>query len=379
MNFNKIVASVIVGGLLFASCKKDEPEEDNELQIPSSYDGQNFETNASSQLELVQKLGDLSSAMKVGRTDGNNVDKADLDNIFTDGNPSLADEVTAYYKSRIEGTAGWFDELAKASGNSWTPQEPDGMSEGGTFEGYLFDENGVELEQLIEKGQFGATLYNHAASLMSGEISLATVDQLVAVFGAKPAFANSGSGNVSADDKDRVMAKYGARRDKDDGNGMYTQLKEEFIKLQAYVRAGAEYAVERDAALDKIQVLWERINAATVINYCHSPISKLSQTSPSDADVSSALHAIAEAIGFIKGFKTVDPNYRIITDSQIDDILALFNAPHDDVASVYLFATSPQDELSKLQQIITDLQSLYDFSNQEIEDFKSNWVSVQGR
>lgn len=106
MNFNKIVASVIVGGLLFASCKKDEPEEYNELQIPSSYDGQNFETNASSQLELVQKLGDLSSAMKVGRTDGNNVDKADLDNIFTDGNPSLADKVTAYYKNRIERTAG---------------------------------------------------------------------------------------------------------------------------------------------------------------------------------------------------------------------------------------------------------------------------------
>lgn len=379
MSYKKVMLLMVIGGFLFTSCKKDEPAEDVELEIPTSYDGQNFETNAADQLALVQQLIDLSTAMKIGRTEGNTVDKTDLDNIFSTGNPALSEEATTYFKNNIEGANGWFDELSKASGGSWTPEAPDGMSEGGTFEGYLFDENGVELEQLVEKGLFGAALYNHATQLMTGEITVATVDQLVAVFGAQPAFANSGSSNVSEDVRDRALANYGARRDKNDGNGMYTQLKKEFIKLQTYVKEGMEYIVERDDALEEIQILWEKINAATVINYCHSPIAKLSQTNPSESDVSSALHAIAEGIGFIKGFKTINPAYREITDAQIDNILALFNAPHDDVAQVYLFATSPQTELAKLQQVITELQSIYGFTNQEIEDFKSNWVAVQGR
>jgi hypothetical protein len=379
MNFINVLSLLLVGGLLITSCKKDLPAEETQLQIPSSYDGQNFESNAASQLALVQQLIDLSAAMKVGRTSGNVVAKTDLDNLFTVGSPSLADEITNYFQNKIEGTGGWFDELAKASGNNWTPQSPDGMSEGGTFEGYLFDENGVEIEQLIEKGQFGATLYNHATQLMAGNITPATVDQLVAVYGARPAFVNSGSSNASAAVRDRALANYGARRDKNDGNGMYTQLKNEFIKLQTYVKEGPEYNAERDDALAAIKLLWEKINAATVINYCHSPIDKLSQTNPSDSDVSSALHAIAEGIGFIKGFKTINPAYREITDTQIDNILALFNAPHDGTAAVYLFATSPQTELTKLQQVISQLQTIYGFSNQEIEDFKSNWVAVQGR
>lgn len=379
MKTKYILSVLVAGGLVFSSCKKDEPEEEPELKIPSSYNGQNFETNAADQLTLVQQLIDLSTAMKVGRTSGNVVAKSDLDNLFNIGSPSLGDEVTNYFKNRIEGTGGWFDELANASGNNWTPQAPDGMSEGGTFEGYLFDENGVEIEQLVEKGQFGATLYNHATQLMSGNITSATVDQLLAVFGARPSFANSGSSNVSADVRDRALANYGARRDKNDGNGMYTKLKKEFIKLQTYVKEGAEYNAERDNALEAIQTLWEKINAATVINYCHSPIAKLSQTNPSDADVSSALHAIAEGIGFIKGFKTINPAYRKITDTQIDAILTLFNAPDDATATVYTFATSPQTELSKLEQIITDLKGIYGFSTQEIEDFKTNWVAAQGR
>jgi len=379
MSYKSIFPLLFVGGLFFTSCEKDEPEPDNALVIPSSYDGQNFETNAADQLAVVQQLIDLSTAMKEGRTAGNAVDKVDLDGLFTAGNPSLSEEATNYYKNKIEGVNGWFDELSKASGNTWSPQAPDGMSDGGTFEGYLFDENGVELEQLVEKGLFGAALYNHATQLMDGNITLATVDQLLATFGARPSFANSGSSNVSADVRDRALANYGARRDKNDGNGMYTQLKKEFIKLQTYVKEGAEYTSERNDALEAIQILWEKINAATVINYCHSPIAKLSQTNPSDADVSGALHAIAEGIGFIKGFKTINPAFREITDAQIDNVLALFNAPHDDVAKVYLFATSPQTELTKLQQIITELQSIYGFTNQEIDDFKSNWVAVQGR
>jgi hypothetical protein len=371
-----IVLLFIAAGLTFMSCKKNKEEE---LQIPENYDGQNFATNSVVQQAIWSQLAQLTDAMKAGRTAGVFVAKQDLDNLFNAGNPSLANEITAYFKGKLEGTGGWFDELAKASGATWTPQAPDGSSEGGVHGGYLFDENGVELEQLGEKGQFGATLYNHAVKLMSGTITPATVDQLLSIYGAKPQFANSGSNNVAAGIRDVAMANYAARRDKNDGTGLYSQMKREFIKLQAYVKAGSDYNIERNETLKNIQLLWEKINAATVINYCHSPIATLSGTNPTDAQIGGALHAIGEGIGFIQGFKTINPSFRRITDAQIDNILELFNAPANGVATTYLFATSPATELPKLQQAISTLQSIYGFTNQEIEDFKFNWVAVQGR
>ncbi len=368
----------ILGLFLITSCKKPEPVKET-LVVPTSYDGANFTTNTTAQNALINQLKALTDEAKNGRNAANTVTQQALQNLFVAGSPALSSEITTYFKNKLENTGGWFDELAKASGNTWTPQTPNGTSEGGVYGGYLFDENGVEIEQLIEKGQFNATLYNHAVKLMSGNTTLATADQLVAIFGAQPAFANSGSGNVSDQIRDRAMANYGARRDKNDGNGLYTQIKVAFITLQAAIKAGEEYNEERDKALEDIQILWEKINAATIINYCHTPITLLSQTNPTDADIAAALHAIGEGIGFMQGFKTINQGYRRITDAQIDDVLLHLNAPDNATPTVYKFATETLTEISKLQQVITKLQTIYGFSNQEIEDFKSNWVSIQGR
>jgi hypothetical protein len=374
--------SIVLGTLLLAgsiiSCDKDEKEK-AKLEIPSAYDGTNFNANTVTQDALIKQLTALTDEAKRGRSSVNTVTKSDLDNLFTTGTPSLSTTITSYFKGKLEGTNGWFDELAKASGKTWTPKAPADGDQGGAYGGYLFDENGLEIEQLVEKGQFNATLYNHAVSLMQGEITLETADKLVAIFGAKPAFANSASNNVDAAIRDRAMANYGARRDKNDGKGMYSQIKTAFITLQAAIKAGDDYTAERDQALKNIQLLWEKINAATVINYCHSPIASLSATSPTENQIGGALHAICEGIGFIQGLKTINQSYRKITDAQIDEILVLFNAPATGTATVYKFATDPVTELPKLQQAIDKLKAIYSFSTSEIEDFKSNWVSSQGR
>jgi hypothetical protein len=374
--------SIVFSTLLLAgsiiSCDKDEKEK-AKLEIPSAYDGTNFNANTTTQDALIKQLTALTDEAKRGRSSSNTVEKSDLDNLFTTGTPSLSTEITSYFKGKLEGTNGWFDELAKASGKTWTPKAPADGDQGGTYGGYLFDENGLEMEQLVEKGQFNATLYNHAVKLMQGEITLETADQLVAIFGAKPGFANSGSNNVAADSRDRAMANYGARRDKNDGKGMYSRIKTAFITLQAAIKAGDEYQDEQNKALKDIQLLWEKINAATVINYCHSPISSLSGTNPTEAQIGGALHAICEGIGFIHGLKTINQSYRKITDAQIDEILVLFNAPATGTATVYKFASDPVTELPKLQQAMDKLKAIYGFSTQEIEDFKSNWVSSQNR
>ncbi len=379
---NSLKTAIFGTLLVFSSCKKDEPIP--ALVLPTTYNNITFVANATTQTNVVNQLVALTTEAKKGRSFFNSMTKATLDNLFTTGNPSLASVATTYYKGKIEGTNGFFDEINKANGGSfYTPAAPNGTSQGGVYgtgtSAYLFDENGLEMEQMIEKGLFGAVLYKHATDLIAGNITESTADQLLAVFGGTPSFANSGSNNVATEVRDRAMANYAARRDKNDGNGYYSQMKMQFIKLQTAVKAGANYNKERDEALAEIKLLWEKVNAATVINYCHAVVSTLSTTTTTDNQKAAALHAYGECVGFIHGFRTISQSQKKITDAQIDEVLVLLNAPYNGTATSYKFVTDAVNELPKLTQIITKLQAIYGFSTQDIEDFKSNWVTVQNR
>lgn len=370
-----IIALMLVLGLI--SCKKKEKEQNQpSLQIPSTYDGANFITNSAAAKAITDQLTALVNKAKEGRDSTKTVSKTDLDNLFTAGTTSLASITTTYYKNRLDAPAGWFNDLAQATGSGYLPGSF--VDQGGVYGGYLFDENGLEIEQLIEKGLFGAALYNYAISLLSNNPTAATVDQVLVLYGAKPAFANSGSSTVPAENRDVFMANYAARRsDINDNNSLYIQLKNQFIRLQTAVKAGNQYESDKNDAISKIKLTWEKVNAATIINYCHSATSKLSATSPSTSDKASSLHSIGEAIGFLHGFRTVSD--KKITDAQIDEILTLLNAPYNATPTPYTFITDAFNQVPKLQQVINKLKDIYGFTSAEIESFKKNWVTEQGR
>ena len=313
---------------------------------------------------------------KKGRTAGVVVDANTLQQLYNAGTPSLKSLTTTYFDGRLDGASGWIQELSNASGGAYTPGTPAGQ--GGEFGGYLFDENGLEPEQLLDKGLYGAALYHHAVTLMQGDLTPATADQLVAIFGAHPDFPNTPTAG-KATNPDKYLANYAARRDKNDGLGLYSQMKNAFLKLQAAVKAGAEYHTERDEALATLRLTWEKVNFATVINYCHSVVSTLSATNPTDADKAKALHAYGECVGFVHGWRTLPAAYRQISDAEIDQLLVLLNAPYDGIPASYTFATDPVNQLPKLTQVIQLLKAEYGFTDQEIIDFKENWVAVQGR
>ena len=362
------------------SCKDKEMVK-AQLQIPTAYDGAGFNTNAATQLAVRQQLAAITDEAKKGRVNGVVIAKPVLDNLFTAGNPSLKSVNTAYYAGKLEGIGGWLDKLAKASGSTYVPSATIAGS-GGTFGtgsgSYLFDENGLEMEQVIEKGQFGSVLYKHATDLVSAPLTPATADQLVAIFGANPKFPSS-SDAVKHPDPDRQMAVYAARRDKNDGTGYYTQLKNNFIKLQAALKAGNDYQAEQQEAVDAIKLTWEKVNAATIINYCHTVIATMSKTAPTDNEKASALHAYGECVGFAHGWRTIAQAHKKITDAQIDETSVLLNAPANGTPTSYKFITDPATELPKLQQVIAKLKAIYGFTDQEITDFKTNWVSEQKR
>ena len=352
----------------FTACDDNEKAP---LEIPASYDGAAFETNAAQQLGVLSRFTSLVNEIKKGRTTGKLVSADSINYWYTTGSPSLESLASTYYAGK---TADWATEVALASGGTYTPGAPTGN--GGTYGGYLFDENGLELEQMLDKGHYGALLYKHFNDLAAGTITEATVDQMLAIFGANPTFPNSYQANLHAN-PDKFSANYTARRDKNDGNGYYTNIRDQLIKLQAAVRAGSDYHEERDEAIAEIRLLWEKANAGTIINYLYAVISKLSATNPTDADIASALHSYSETVGFTHGLRTL--GNKKITDTKIDEILTLLNAPANGTPTSYKFATDPLNELPKLTQVINELKSIYGFTDQEMEDFKKNWVAEQNR
>jgi len=363
----------MVAGSLAAlsSCETDSGI--SPLVLPTTYDNTAFEQNAASQLSVLSAINDMTTEAKKGRQLGGKVSESLLKSSFSNGNPSVKSQTTTYFAGKLENE--WFAEIAKASGTTYTPGNPATKGQGGMYGGYLFDENGTEIEQLIEKGAFGAAAYNHAVKLANGPLTPATADQLMAILGMNPTFPSS---NASKHPKpDRAMAVYAARRDKNDGNGYYSQLKFNFIKLQAALNGGTNYTTDRDEALTAIFTTWEKVNAATVINYCHAVISTMSNTSTTDAQKASALHAHGENVAFLHGWRTISS--KKITDAQTDELLALLNSAPNTTPTPYLFVTDSVNQLPKLQQIISKLQAIYGFSSAEIEDFKKNWITEQNR
>lgn len=370
-------ASILLGTLLISSCSKDDlvtnPRPD--LQIPTVYDGSSFEKNAATELGLLDKLTALSNEMKKARVNGVVVDYAILSGLLNEGNPSLKSIGSSYSMSKIDGVGNLLDQTAKASGGTYVPGEA--SENGGIFGGYLFDENGIDLEEFIVKGMNGSVLYKHATDLLEGTIDVTTSDKVIAIFGAHPSFANS-SDKTKHDYPDKFIAGYTARRDKNDETnpGFYLQIKTALIKLQAAAKAGSEYKKEQQQAANAIKINWEKGSASTVINYLYSVVSKLSSNTPADQAV--ALHSLGECIGFIQGLKTISG--KKITDAQIDQILVLFNAPDNGSApTVYKFATDGVNELPKIQEAIVKIQNVYGFTSTDLEDFKQNWVSIQKR
>lgn len=362
--------------LVFSSCTKDDPESKTTITLPTTYVSFDYEANAQTQIDLRTRMAAVGIKAKTVRTAGVSVTRQELLDLFQIGNPAVQSVITDYFENALIGTTGYFQILEDASaGGTYTLGTPQGQ--GGYFEGRVFDENGIEPDEVLDKGMYASVLYNYATTFMSPNMDHTDVDRIIALFGANPSFPNSGSTNVSQ--PDILMANYAARRDKNDGNGIYTQFKNAAISLRAYIIAGSEFSKERDQSLTKLKNAWEKACAATVINYCHAAIAKFTITNPTNADVASGLHAYSENVGFIWGWKTIPQQNKIITDAQIDDLLVLLNAPANEIPTSYTFVTDAVNQVPKLQTVILNLQNIYGFSNQDIEDFKRNWVADQGR
>jgi hypothetical protein len=363
----QVFMAALATAVAFSSCSSDEKIAP--LVIPTSYASSTFQTNASAEIALVSNFRAFVAELQKGRTAGISLDATTLQNLYEKGNPSTSSITLAPTRAVMQNALIEIDKASKGSLYQFgkTPTE---NGNGGTNNGYLFDETGLELEQILDKGSFGAAFYNYA-TLLIGSPTQANLDKILALYGSNPTFPNTPTATKTPQ-PDLLMANYAARRTKStETNGLYFKLRSAFIKAQAAITAGDKYNKERDEAIAEILLNWEKANAATVINYLFDVETKLSSATIDDKLRASAMHAYGECVGFLSGFRGIAR--KKITDAQIDDALLKMNA-----TAPYKIVGSPS-EIAKLVQIRRDLQTIYGFTDAEMDSFKQNWITVEGR
>jgi hypothetical protein len=365
----KYISMLAIVALTFTACDDDDDEDPSgppELTIPAEYLAPNYDTNTEVEALVIDELSAFASAAGDAESNaGGGTTIAPIDYPTT-----LSSVTLSSYRSLVEV---WKDELVNAA-NSPTPFEipdangPSEMEEGGLLGSRLIDEYGLELEQMLDKGSFGAACYNHASALISaGDLTAGDIDKLVEIHGTDQSFNPETAGSA---------AKYSKRRSNQvTGIGYFYDIRENVITAKAAIEGGSAFNAIRDEALADYLLNWEKSNFATVIYYCNATkIGIQDALVIVDEDdrrsaLGSAIHAYAEGVGFTHGFRGLENKF--ITDVEIDEILAKLLAPAGQNPESYRFMIEAQT-LSNFDDIIENIQAIYGFTDEEVQSFFVN-------
>ena len=356
----KLTYLFVMLGLLAVSCSDDDDDPVAQLNIPTEYISPDFDTNVTAENTVIGELSTMTGAANDAESNAQTTTVAAIPY------PSTLSSVTLpSYRALIED---WLVELVKSANDDDGFQNPGAGTpaageEGGLLGSRLLDENGLELEQMVQKGSFGAALYNHAINVIeNGDLTdPGTIDKLVEVHGT----------DVNFDpDNTTAAATYSRRRsNQTTETGFFYDIRTALITARAAIEAGSAFNAERDQALADYLEAWEKSNFATVIYYCNATKVQLQAAGDDEAALGNALHAYAEGVAFAHGFRGV--SNKIITDAQIEDVLEGLLAPAGQTPESFRFLNDAT-LIANLDAIIDDLQTIYGFTDTEVNSFFVN-------
>lgn len=360
----------VVAAVLFVGCSDSTTTPDDTLQIPTTYDSTNWTVNTADQYMIRSKVSELLTLIKTARKQEVTITRDQLFAIYN----TIETYVNPADRDRLRG---FIEAAAVASGNAYDwNASPSANGNGGVYNGQLFDMYGRDLVEFQEKGLFTSLFYYQAMLLMKGEVTPAVVDQIVALFGANPSFPN---GSTTAAQRDAFAAGYAARRDKNDGNGFYSQFKKAALKARAAAANPAKYGAQLTSALQDMCVVWERSMMATAVNYAYATITTLTASELDDAKRAGALHTYGECAGITEGWQVVNSTDRVMPHSTLLQLLAMLRIPYQTTPECYLLWQQTAANIQSLEDYTKQVQVVYGFTDAEMTDFKSNWVTLQGR
>lgn len=333
-----------------------------------SYPDEGFASNAAAEIELRPRLDAITEKIDEAASGMARPTAVELEALFASGSPSLRSITSESAQTEISEL---FTHVERAAGNTWTPTDPP-TGPGGTYGKFLFTERGVDLGESVEKVVFFGAHFTQAARLMTDSATVADVDRMLALFGTSPAFPMD---DKAQSNPDLFAAKYAKRRTNPSAAtpGPYLAIKSAFINARAAVKGGAGCAPERADAFAAIRDQWERALLGTAIYYLNSTAATLESATPSDAQKSSALHSLTEAVGFLRGLRTVPAAHRQMTDAQLDQVLSTLGGTTLGGSDAYLYVTSSSANVDRLMAAVSQIRAARQFSSDEIALFKSNF------
>jgi hypothetical protein len=372
----------LFGSLLITSCKKEgctdatalnyneEAKKDDgtctyfQLSVPTTYaftDGTNNTVSYSGQTERLNQLTEMTTYMKTGTTTP--LSYLSLTDMFANtgnnggGNFSFTSTKKLQDKCLAADTSlfiDYMDSLAIASAD-FANTAADGQA--GTLTSgtstYLFAANGIEYTQLIEKGLMGAVFMYQATNIYFGSDKMGA-DNTAAV--------NAGAGEYYTAMEhhwDEAFGYFGVPVDFPTNltgikfwgkycNSRDSQLGCNAVMMNAFKRGRAAISQDeltiRDEEILKLRKMWEKISAAQAVAYLEEAKTNFG------VDNAKFLHELSEAYAFILCLKYVPLETRVISYTQIDDLLT-------NTIGTDFWAVTQTD----LTNAINSLESIYGF------------------
>ncbi len=322
----------LIAILGLASCSKEDTAEDpSNIVLPATYDFENVDyTGQQNRLDM---LSEIVRYMKTANK-GDEVSATQLQNMFANSGytwskPELNNTTKQLANKIADGEqtlmGSYFNDLEAAS-KSTTPGSNGTAGLVSSSDGsktYLFDENGHEPLQYIEKVSMGVIFIHQITEVYLDaekmEVDNETVetgkgtamqhhwDEAFGYWGVPTDFGTGGFTYEKGAAYDRFWAKY------TNGRNAFLDcnknLMELFIKGRDAINR-KDYAL-RDAVIRDINLLLAKIQAATAIHYLNTANANLS-------DDALRNHALSEALAFAYGLRF--NKTRLITDIEFEEI-----------------------------------------------------------
>lgn len=304
----------------FQSCKKDN---NTDYDVPSTYNFTNVDY--SGQTYRLAMLTELSTEMKKGNNSGTIVDANVLLNMYANANnpfandtlntsgKQLKDKTFTTERNLIEG---YLNAHASASqsvspGNNGTA----GVVQVGTVK-YLFNANGQEYVQLVEKGLFGSLIYYQIAAVYLGDDKMGTQvaaadrqhhwDEAFGYFGVPTDFPANTTGT-------KFIGKY--CNDRNALLGTNAAIMNAYLKGRAALNNDDEAAVTEQIAIIRENI--EKVLAGTAIHYINEALANVGNDAVRN-------HTLSEALAFARALR-FSPTKKI-SDSQQNQIDTYFGS-----------------------------------------------------
>ena len=331
--------------------------------VPTTYESPGFAANSQAERDLGDRV--LAIGAKMQSAEGAKpavVTTADLQALFTGGAPNLRSVASAFGQSTVDT---YLTQFGDAATKTWTPSDPDaegGALSGGKYEGgAIVSPSGLDLRAAVEKVLLNGSLYAYALALTSGALSEATIDRLLALFGATPAFTNGADAGA---DTDRLIASYAASRDDKMSTvlGPYRKIRNALLVAKAAATNTDKCRDDLLAAFNLFFLEWEKSTYLSVIYFLNQAATNAVASPPNGP---AALHAFGSAVGFAESFKGIPLDRRKINDAQIDALLVRIGA-----GTAYQLVTKTSERVVAFNTAFQDIGAIYGLTQTQIEDAK---------